>query len=162
MLPIAHDRRWELQSRTTAELKVRLQLSLHHNSPMQHPHYCWHCTILRFHLTLDFTLTCEHDPKNPLNSFTRVSDWLPLQGALYTVFQPRIMVSDLGVKLVVWSIFMDFILKVRYRIGTHIVKSWYPALFWEWDFYSANIRHRARHTTDRKLNCVSMIQRCGC
>ena len=45
------------------ELRLSTQLSLHHDRPIQRPHYCGHCTDPPVSLTLHPSLTREQDPK---------------------------------------------------------------------------------------------------
>ncbi|MEQ2245980.1 hypothetical protein ILYODFUR_033654 [Ilyodon furcidens] len=45
------------------KLRSSAQLSLHHNRPAHHPHYCGRCTDPSVDLPLHSPLTCEQDPK---------------------------------------------------------------------------------------------------
>ena len=45
------------------ELRLLIQLSLHHDRPIQRLHYCGHCSDLPANLTFHPSLTREQDPK---------------------------------------------------------------------------------------------------
>lgn len=77
-------------------LRFYVQVSLHHNKLVQHPHYCRQRPSLSVSLMFHSPLTREEDPKILLH----LLQFLVLH-PLPTLCHPRAMVSDLEVQIII-------------------------------------------------------------